>query len=166
MDIKYRTEQVFEGAKAQDFSQFSPVYEYDPVLCRPVKVGEKDDQEYIQSFECMALDKILEKFTFDSALPSIEFTDDVVDGTEALDDLADLADVLDTVQAFREKYSLSENMPTVDVLRFVQKKAQEEIEKSGDVGKNSSVVAGQPADGSVVPGSDSDVVENDKEEII
>ena len=62
MKIKYLTEATAPASVPRKYTQFSPEYQWNEKECVLEIVGEKDDQEYIQSFADVSLDKVFDKF--------------------------------------------------------------------------------------------------------
>ena len=167
--MKYFSESNAPTSKARKYTNFSPEYQWNEKESVLEKVGERDDQEYIQSFESVALDKVFDKFLPEEAaealgLTRVEFTDEVVDGTvRDDDDLTVLGDILDGVEEFRERYKLPDSYTTAQVLRYVQEKCAKEVK---DVQSGVGVFGVKSGDGVGSPNVDSNVDKDDEKEII
>lgn len=169
MKINYLTEATAPASVPRKYTNFSPEYRWNEKECVLEKVGEKDDQEYIQSFESVALDKVFDKFLPEEAaealgLTRVEFTDDIVDGNvRDDDDLTVLGDILDGVEEFRERYKLPDTYTTAQVLRYVQDKCAKEVYNAqSGVG----VSGAESGDGVGSPNVDINVDKDNKEKII
>lgn len=169
MKIKYLTEATAPASVPREYTQFSPEYQWNDKELTLEKVGEKDDQEYIQSFESVALEKVFDRFLPEEAaevlgLKRVEFTDEIVDGTvRDDDDLTVLGDILDGVEDLRERYSLPDTYTTAQVLRFVQDKCAKEVK---DVQSGVGVSGTESGDDVGSPNVVDDVDKDDKEKII
>ena len=169
MKIKYLTEATAPASVPRKYTNFSPEYQWNEKESVLEKVGEKDDQEYIQSFDSVALDKVFDKFLPEEVaevlgLTRVEFTDDIVDGTvRDDDDLTVLGNILDGVEEFRERYKLPDNYTTAQVLRYVQDKCAKEVK---DVQSGVGVPRDESRDGVGSPNVGSNVDKDDEEKII
>lgn len=124
---KYRLEEVESGknSTAQAVSSVVPEYQFSEKEGTVVQVGEKDMQEYIQSFEDCALDKVLDKFLSGQIpLPThlgATATDVVADYDISSDYLLEYGKLIDEANKLRVKYKLSENLDVKSVFEEVEK---------------------------------------------
>lgn len=130
--LKYRSEdyrvkefEKGESSSAQSISSIVPEYEFSEKEGTVVQVGEKDMQEYIQSFEDCALDKVLDKFLSGQIpLPThlgATATDVVADYDISSDYLLEYGKLIDEANKLRVKYKLSENLDVKSVFEEVEK---------------------------------------------
>lgn len=123
----YRMKELEKGrsSSAQSISSIVPEYEFSEKENTVVQVGEKDMQEYIQSFEDCALDKVLDKFlsgqiplpTHVGATP----TDVVADYDISSDYILEYGKLIDEANNLREKYKLSDDLDVKSVFEEVEK---------------------------------------------
>lgn len=124
---KYRLEEIESGknSTAQAVSSVVPEYQFSEKEGTVVQVGEKDMQEYIQSFEDCALDKVLDKFLSGQIpLPThlgATATDVVADYDISSDYLLEYGKLIDEANKLRVKYKLSENLDVKSVFEEVEK---------------------------------------------
>lgn len=123
----YRIEELERGesSSAQSISSIVPEYEFSEKENTVVQVGEKDMQEYIQSFEDCALDRILDKFLSGQIpLPShltATPTDVVADYDISSDYILEYGKLIDEANNLREKYKLSDDLDVKSVFEEVEK---------------------------------------------
>lgn len=123
----YRIEELERGesSSAQSISSIVPEYEFSEKENTVVKVGEKDMQEYIQSFEDCALDRVLDKFLSGQIpLPShltATSTDVVADYDISSDYILEYGKLIDEANNLREKYKLSDDLDVKSVFEEVEK---------------------------------------------
>lgn len=143
----------------------SPIWEWNEAKQEPDITGERDDQEYVQSFEDCALQNILNRYLPEEAkelfgvqrVPVQWDNDDAnaVDASEFTADLDTLNAMASQAEELRAKYHLPANMPLGEVLGKVVEKI------NGNFGENSGVSRPvQPNDN-----GDSDMVANDKKSV-
>ncbi|MCQ8014239.1 hypothetical protein NP308_22340 [Salmonella enterica] len=124
---KYRIEELEKGesSSAQSISSIVPEYEFSEKENTVVQVGEKDMQEYIQSFEDCALDRVLDKFLSGQIpLPShltATPTDVVADYDISSDYILEYGKLIDEANNLREKYKLSDDLDVKSVFEEVEK---------------------------------------------
>ena len=124
---KYRIEELEKGksSSAQSISSIVPEYEFSEKENTVVQVGEKDMQEYIQSFEDCALDRVLDKFLSGQLpLPShltAAPTDVVADYDISSDYILEYGKLIDEANNLREKYKLSDDLDVKSVFEEVEK---------------------------------------------
>ena len=124
---KYRLEEIESGksSTAQAVSSVVPEYQFSETQGTVVQVGQKDMQEYIQSFEDCALDKVLDKFLSGQIpLPThvgATATDVVADYDISSDYLLEYGKLIDEANKLRVKYKLSENLDVKSVFEEVEK---------------------------------------------
>lgn len=124
---KYRIEELERGesSSAQSISSIVPEYEFSEKENTVVQVGEKDMQEYIQSFEDCALDRVLDKFLSGQIpLPShltATPTDIVADYDISSDYILEYGKLIDEANNLREKYKLSDDLDVKSVFEEVEK---------------------------------------------
>lgn len=124
---KYRIEELEKGesSSAQSISSIVPEYEFSEKENTVVQVGEKDMQEYIQSFEDCALDRVLDKFLSGQIpLPShltAAPTDVVADYDISSDYILEYGKLIDEANNLREKYKLSDDLDVKAVFEEVEK---------------------------------------------
>lgn len=124
---KYRLEEIESGksSTAQAVSSVVPEYQFSEKEGTVVQVGEKDMQEYIQSFEDCALDKVLDKFLSGQIpLPThvgATATDVVADYDISSDYLLEYGKLIDEANKLRVKYKLSDNLDVKSVFEEVEK---------------------------------------------
>ena len=152
--MKFKTQHTYKPAPPQEFSQYSDEWKYSENEGAPVKVGQKDDQAFIQSFEDTALAKVFDKFLpedFDEFAANfgkkieVDFEAPAVPADEARADLDFIAEVANNIDELREAYGLPEDMPRAAVLEEAQKRAKEIIERDK---QNNSMVDGNISAGS------------------
>ena len=130
--LKYRSEnyrikelEKGESLSAQSISSIVPEYEFSEKENTVVQVGEKDMQEYIQSFEDCALDRVLDKFLSGQLpLPShltAAPTDVVADYDISSDYILEYGKLIDEANNLREKYKLSDDLDVKSVFEEVEK---------------------------------------------
>lgn len=130
--LKYRSEnyrikelEKGESSSAQSISSIVPEYEFSEKENTVVQVGEKDMQEYIQSFEDCALDRVLDKFLSGQIpLPShltATPTDVVADYDISSDYILEYGKLIDEANNLREKYNLSDDLDVKSVFEEVEK---------------------------------------------
>lgn len=130
--LKYRSEnyrvkelEKGESSSAQSISSIVPEYEFSEKENTVVQVGDKDMQEYIQSFEDCALDRILDKFLSGQIpLPShlaATPTDVVADYDISSDYILEYGKLIDEANILREKYKLSDDLDVKSVFEEVEK---------------------------------------------
>lgn len=130
--LKYRSEnyrlkelEKGESSSAQSISSIVPEYEFSEKENTVVQVGEKDMQEYIQSFEDCALDRVLDKFLSGQLpLPShlgATATDVVADYDISSDYILEYGKLIDEANNLREKYKLSDDLDVKSVFEEVEK---------------------------------------------
>lgn len=130
--LKYRSEnyrikelEKGESSSAQSISSIVPEYEFSEKENTVVQVGEKDMQEYIQSFEDCALDRVLDKFLSGQIpLPShltATPTDVVADYDISSDYILEYGKLIDEANNLREKYKLSDDLDVKSVFEEVEK---------------------------------------------
>lgn len=123
----YRIEELEKGksSSAQSISSIVPEYEFSEKENTVVQVGEKDMQEYIQSFEDSALDRVLDKFLSGQLpLPShlaAAPTDVVADYDISSDYILEYGKLIDEANNLREKYKLSDDLDVKSVFEEVEK---------------------------------------------
>lgn len=123
----YRIEELEKGksSSAQSISSIVPEYEFSEKENTVVQVGEKDMQEYIQSFEDCALDRVLDKFLSGQLpLPShlaAAPTDVVADYDISSDYILEYGKLIDEANNLREKYKLSDDLDVKSVFEEVEK---------------------------------------------
>lgn len=123
----YRIEELERGesSSAQSISSIVPEYEFSEKENTVVQVGEKDMQEYIQSFEDCALDRVLDKFLSGQIpLPShltATPTDVVADYDISSDYILEYGKLIDEANNLREKYKLSDDLDVKSVFEEVEK---------------------------------------------
>lgn len=123
----YRIEELEKGesSSAQSISSIVPEYEFSEKENTVVQVGEKDMQEYIQSFEDCALDRVLDKFLSGQIpLPShltATPTDVVADYDISSDYILEYGKLIDEANNLREKYKLSDDLDVKSVFEEVEK---------------------------------------------
>jgi hypothetical protein len=123
----YRIEELEKGesSSAQSISSIVPEYEFSEKENTVVQVGEKDMQEYIQSFEDCALDRVLDKFLSGQiSLPShltATPTDVVADYDISSDYILEYGKLIDEANNLREKYKLSDDLDVKSVFEEVEK---------------------------------------------
>lgn len=151
--MKFKTIHDYKSAPPQRFLPYSPEWKYSENQGMPVKVGTKDDQAFIQSYEDCALSKIFDKFLpedFDEFAANfgkkieVDLTSPAVLAEEARADLDYIAEVANGIDELREAYGISDDLPRAAVLEEAQKRAKEIIERD----KQSNKVA----DGNVSAG--------------
>lgn len=143
----------------------SPIWEWSEVEQAPVITGERDDQEYVQSFEDCALQNILNRYLPDEAKElfgvqrvPVQWDDDdenAVDASEFTADLDTLNAMASQAEELRSKYHLPANMPLGEVLGKVVEKI------NGNFRENSGV--SRPVQPNNNGGSD--MVANDKKSV-
>ena len=121
----------------------SPVWEWSETEQAPTITDERDDQEFVQSFEDCSLQNILNRYLPDEAkelfgvqrVPVQWDNDDenAVDASEFACDLDTLNAMASQAEELRAKYHLPANMPLGEVLGKVVEKI------NGNVAKNSGV---------------------------
>lgn len=130
--LKYRSEsyrvkelEKGESSSAQSISSIVPEYEFSEKENTVVQVGDKDMQEYIQSFEDCALDRVLDKFLSGQLpLPShltAAPTDVVADYDISSDYILEYGKLIDEANNLREKYKLSDDLDVKSVFEEVEK---------------------------------------------
>ncbi len=123
----YRIEELERGesSSAQSISSIVPEYEFSEKENTVVQVGSKDMQEYIQSFEDCALDRVLDKFLSGQIpLPShlaATPTDVVADYDISSDYILEYGKLIDEANNLREKYKLSDDLDVKSVFEEVEK---------------------------------------------
>lgn len=124
---KYRVEELERGesSSAQSVSPIVPDYAFSEKEGTVVQVGEKDMQEYIQSFEDCALDRVLDKFLsgqlpLPSHLTAVP-TDVVADYDISSDYILEYGKLIDEANNLREKYKLSDDLDVKSVFEEVEK---------------------------------------------
>lgn len=123
----YRIEELERGesSSAQSISSIVPEYEFSEKENTVLQVGEKDMQEYIQSFEDCALDRVLDKFLSGQIpLPShltATPTDVVADYDISSDYILEYGKLIDEANNLREKYKLSDDLDVKSVFEEVEK---------------------------------------------
>ena len=170
--MKYRNEHYREGVPpgGKTYTQFSDVYEWDDDKQEPVVVGQRDDQQLIQSNEGVAFKKILEKFLPPELADRMGFqpvfTDEVVDVPTPQDDLDYIRDLTNDVDDLYVRYGISPDVPIDQMLSKVMAIAEKECKDYVKSGKSGSNVAGEQPDGSNVSNiGGSDVDSNVKEPV-
>lgn len=152
--MKFKTQHTYQSAPPQEFTQYSDEYKYSENEGAPVKVGQKDDQAFIQSHEDCALSKIFDKFLpedFDDFAANfgkkieVDLQAPAIPAEEARADLDYIAEVASGIDELREAYGISDDLPRAAVLEEAQKRAKEIIERD----KQSNKVA----DGNLPAGS-------------
>ena len=168
--MKYRNEHYREGASpgGKTFTQFSDVYEWDDDKQEPVVVGQRDDQQLIQSNEGVAFKKILEKFLPPDLADLMGFqpvfTDEVVDVPTPQDDLDHIRDLTNDVDGLYVRYGISPDVPIDQMLSKVMAIAEKEYNEYVKSCKSGSDVVGKQSDGDHVNNiGGSDVDPNVKE---
>lgn len=121
----------------------SPIWEWNEAKQEPDITGERDDQEYVQSFEDCALQNILNRYLPDEAKElfgvqrvPVQWDDDdenAVDASEFTADLDTLNAMASQAEELRSKYHLPANMPLGEVLGKVVEKI------NGNLGENIGV---------------------------
>lgn len=121
----------------------TPTWEWSEVEQAPVVTGERDDQEYVQSFEDCSLQNILNRYLPEEAKELFgvqrvpvqwdEDDENAVDASEFACDLDTLNVMASQAEELRAKYHLPANMPLGEVLGKVVEKI------NGSVTKNSGV---------------------------
>lgn len=136
--MKFKTQHTYKSAPPQVFSQYSDEWKYSENEGAPVKLGQKDDQAFIQSHEDSALSKIFDKFLpedFDDFVANfgkkieVDLEAPAIPVDEARADLDFIAEVANNIDELREAYGLPEEMPRAAVLEEAQKRAKEIIDR-------------------------------------
>ena len=124
-DYRFKEVERGESSSAQSVSSIVPDYAFSEKEGTVVQVGEKDMQEYIQSFEDCALDRVLDKFLSGQIpLPAhvgAVNTDSVADFDLSSDYLLEYGKLIDESNKLRTKYKLPDSLDVKAVFEEVEK---------------------------------------------
>lgn len=111
--------------KGQEFNPMVDEYKYSEELGCAVKVGKRNQQEYIDSFADCELRLVLDKFLSSDDVYKTPLVDDddsgkVMDGTERYrDDLIAYGAVMEQAEAYREQFNLPQSATLKEIFMKV-----------------------------------------------
>lgn len=142
MKVRNEYYRVGKDIKGQEFTRYTDIWEWSDEECKPVIVGQQDDQARVQSSESVALAKVFDKFLPEEMKEifgvKVDYTNEIVDSPAHLD-LSELGDIMAQADDFRERYGLADDMPIGKVFETVQRRCLEDLKKNGNVIKPAPV---------------------------